>query len=164
MRKYGIQSSILTMLHMWRKNLVTKEQTKKAAEGKLDHPSLLVNLKGSDLKGYVNDDLDDFLSNLQDKKEIKEEFILSFITPKLSNEEMELVEERNKEYLKTYLDGFYGKNPDVIPEEMKKSDSTSKYVRAPCIRRTIPLTLETSQFENRSENEVPQAEKKSNYE
>ena len=152
------------MLHMWRENLVTNEQTKNAAEGKLDHPSLLVNLKGSDLKGYVNDDLDDFLSNLQDKNEIKEEFILSFITPKLSNEEKKLVEERNKEYLKTYLDGFYGKNPDVDPKEMKKSDSTSKYVRAPCIRWTIPLTLETSQFEDGAENEVPQAEKKSNYE
>jgi len=28
MRKYGIQSSILTMLEMWRRNLVTKETVK----------------------------------------------------------------------------------------------------------------------------------------
>ena len=35
MRKYGIQSSILTMLDMWRFNLVTKEKVKKVAEGKL---------------------------------------------------------------------------------------------------------------------------------
>ena len=35
MRKYGIQSSILTILNMGRLNLVTKEKVKKAAEGKL---------------------------------------------------------------------------------------------------------------------------------
>ena len=35
MRKYDIQSSILTMLYMRRWKLVTKEKVKKAAEGKL---------------------------------------------------------------------------------------------------------------------------------
>ena len=35
MKKYGIQSSILTMLLMVRYNLVTKEKVKQAAEGKL---------------------------------------------------------------------------------------------------------------------------------
>ena len=35
MQKYGIQSSIVTMLHMRRNNLITKEKSKLAAEGKL---------------------------------------------------------------------------------------------------------------------------------
>ena len=35
MKKYGIQSSIMTMLYMKRLNLVTKEKVKKAAEEKL---------------------------------------------------------------------------------------------------------------------------------
>ena len=35
MRKYGIQSSILTIVNMYRWKLVTKEKVKKAAKGKL---------------------------------------------------------------------------------------------------------------------------------
>ena len=35
MREYGIQSSILTMLCMERRYLITKEKSKEAAEGKL---------------------------------------------------------------------------------------------------------------------------------
>ena len=35
MREYGIPSSILTTLYMIRRNLITKEKSKEAAEGKL---------------------------------------------------------------------------------------------------------------------------------
>ena len=39
MREYGIQSSILTTLHMNRRYLITKEESKLAAEGKLKEGS-----------------------------------------------------------------------------------------------------------------------------
>ena len=50
--------------------------------------------------------------------------------------------------MKTYLDYFYGLNPDVDVEEMKKSDSKAKYVHGHCWRLTIPLTLETTANED----------------
>ena len=80
MRKYEIQSSILTMLHMLRLNLVTKEKVKKAYEGKLkndDDWNIYV--------GSINDDLEEFFINLRNQKEVEEEEVLSFFTPKLTN-------------------------------------------------------------------------------
>ena len=123
------------MLWMTRHNLVTKEKVKKAAEGKLKN-----NYDWAE--GSINDDLDRFLTNLQNQEEVKHEFVPSFFTPKLTNEELKLVQERNEEHLSTYMDRFYGKNPDVDVEEMTKSDSKSKYVHGRCERVTIPLTLE----------------------
>ena len=47
MRKYGIQSSILTKLWMDRRQLVTKEKVKKAAEGKLKNDEFWGKYEGS---------------------------------------------------------------------------------------------------------------------
>ena len=140
MRKYGIQSSILTMLSMVRRNLVTKETVKKAAEGKLKNDK-----SWEDYEGSINDDLENFFLNLQNKNEIKQEGVLSFFTPKLTNEELRLVQEGNVEHLKTYFLHFDGLNPDVDVEEMNKSDSKSKYVHGHCARWTFPLTLESTE-------------------
>ena len=148
MSKYGIQSSIMTMLMMSRWNLVTKEKVKKAAEGKLKTDS-----DWKDYEGSINDDLERFLINLQNQKKVKEEEVSSFFTPKLTNEELKFVQERNQEHLRTYavhyIDiDYIDRNPDVDVEEMKKSDSKSKYVHGICVRFTIALTLETIQTED----------------
>jgi len=137
MKKIGIQSSILTMLSMSRLNLITKEKAKEASEGKLK------NVEGWKYQNVsINDDLEMFLRNLMNSKEIKEELIQGFFTPKLSKKELKLVEVKNEDHLNTYWDHNNGLNPDVDAEEMKKSDSTSKYVHGYFVRRTIPLTLE----------------------
>ena len=86
MRKYGIQSSLLTMFWIQRLNLVTKEKIKKAAEGKLKNDEEWENYDGS-----INDDLESFLINLQNQKEVKYESVESFFTPKLTNEELKLI-------------------------------------------------------------------------
>ena len=140
------------MLYMNRWKLVTKEKVKKAAEGKLrNDPDWLY------YKESINDDLERFLINLQNQKEVKSENVRSFFTPKLTNEELKLVKEGNKEHLKTYSQyDFRGENPDVDVEEMKKSDSKSKYVHGYCLRWTIPLTLETTE----NEDEVSDAKKR----
>ena len=83
-----------------------------------------------------------FLTNLLNSKEIKEERVESFFTPKLTEEELKLVEAKNEDHLNSYLYHHDGLNPDVDPVEMKKSDSESKYVHGRCWRRTFPLTLE----------------------
>ena len=70
---------------------------------------------------------------------------VSFFTPKLTDEELALVDERNQQHLDTYSKHYDGKNPDVDDDEMKKSDSKSKYVHARCWRLTTQLTLEGDQ-------------------
>ena len=141
MTKYGIQSSILTMLMMERLNLVTKEKVKKAYKGELKNDE-----EWEDFEGSINDDLEKFLINLQNQKEVKYEHVRSFFTPQLTNEELKLVQEGNKKHLETY----WFPNPDVDVEEMKKSDSKSKYVHGRCSRKTIPLTLETTEKKMKS--------------
>ena len=135
MRKYGIQSSILTMLHMYRRNLITKEKSKQAAEGKLKNDPDWKKYKGS-----INDDLDSLVNNLQNSEKTDSEEVLSFFTPKLTKEELELVERDNYEHMKTYI--VY--RPDVDVEKMRKSDSMDKYVHTRCIRSTKYLSLESA--------------------
>jgi len=124
MRKYGIQSSLLTMLNMWRWNLVTKE--------KLTAEKLKNEFGWKDYEGPINDDLERLLNNFQNHKGETyntislmkyEETVDSYFTPKLTEEELELVEKRDTDHLKTYLSHFYGFYPDDEIEEMEKSDS-----------------------------------------
>jgi len=143
MRKFGIQSSIVSHLHMRRVRLVTKEIAKKAAERKV----------WTNYRGSINDDLERFLSNLQNQTEVKEEYVESFFTPKLTSEEMKLVQQGNEEHLRSYQDSFNSKNPDVGFEEMQQSNSKSKYVHGHCWRRSFHLILETNQFEDEVETE-----------
>ena len=127
------------MLGMLRQNLITKEKSKAAYLGKLKNEKAWENEEIS-----FNDDLELFLSNLKNSKEIEFEVVASFFIPKLTNEELKLVESRDPEHLNTYLDHYIGENPDVEDEEMKKSDSKSKFVHGRCIRLTFPLTLESN--------------------
>ena len=136
MEQYGVKFAILTRLTMWRRHLVTKETVKKAYQGKLKN-----DLDWKQYKGSIHDDLETFFNNLQDRKKIIE-VVLSFFTPKLTEEELKLVEKRNEQHLSTYIDYFDGNNPDVDVEEMKKSDSPSKFVKAACWRETTLLPLE----------------------
>ena len=139
------------MMNMLRSNLITKEKVKKAAEGKLKDDEDWKHYKGS-----INDDLERFFINLQDENEIKEEGVSSFFAPKLTNEEMKLIKEGNKEHLTTYLDNrIIGLNPDVDLEEMKKSNSKSKYLHVNVYRWTIPLTLEIIETKDGLYNKAP---------
>ena len=138
MKSNGLQYAILTLLYMSRWNLITKETVKKAYQGKLKNDKVW-----EDYEGSINDDLEKFFASLQDRKNIANEHVFSFFTPKLTEEEMKLVKERNEEHLRTYWGYYvYDENPDVDPEEMKRSDSRSKYLHGSCGRLTIPLTLE----------------------
>ena len=134
MRKYGIQSSILTTINMDRVRLITKEKAKQAAEGDLKNDP-----DWEDYKGSINDDLDSFINNLQNSNETVHKDVWSFSIPKLTNEELKLVKEKNKENMMIYL---YGDGAYVRVEEMKKSDSKDKYVKCICQRKTVYLTQE----------------------
>ena len=151
MRKYGIQSSILTMLVMGRRYLVTQEKVKKVYKGELKNEEMW-----KDNYGSINDDLERFLTNLQNKNEIENEKVSSFFLPKLTNKELKLVQDGNEEHLETYEDfNLHGENPDVDVKEMSESDSKSKYANVSCRRLSIPLTtLETIESEEETRDEL----------
>ena len=147
MKKYGLQSTILTQLRMRRQNLVTKEKSKQAYQGKLKNEPFWRRYKGS-----INDDLESFFENLQEilnLEEIKEERIQSFFLPKLTDEEWELIEKKDREQMKTYEFGLYA---DVKPKEMKKSNSKDKYLHGTCFRVTKVLNLDDNLSETSSES------------
>ena len=147
MRKYGIQSSVLTTLVMRREYLITKEKSKQAAEGKLKNEPDWEYYEGS-----INDDLDSFVNNLHNSEKIDNEYVSSFLLPKLTKEELKLVEQKNNEHMKSYL----FTDPDVDVEEMKKSDSKDKYLHSSCRRITVYLSRESDQ--NSSKNVPPSTE------
>ena len=97
MNKYEIKSSILTILKMWRRNLITKEKVKKAYRGELK------NYKDWEIyEGSISDDLEESIINLQNRNELKnEEEVHSFFLSKLTNKELKLVQEGNEEHLKS---------------------------------------------------------------
>merc|ERR1711917_168520 len=108
-----------------------------AAEGKLKNEPDWVDYEGS-----INDDLDSFINNLQNSNEIRDENVWSFFLPKLTKEELKLVEEKNPEHMMSYFDEL---NADVDVEEMKQSDSKDKYLHSYCRRKTFHLILESNQ-------------------
>ena len=137
MEKYGMQSSILTGLKMSRRNLITKEKSKAAYEGKLKNEDFW-----KDYEGSINDDLESFFNNLHEISsldDITEESVSSFFLPKLTAEELQLVEDKDKGEMLSYLLGDYA---DVDEKEMQESDSTDKYLKAQCERETIILNLD----------------------
>ena len=136
MRKYGIESAVLTIFWIARRYLITKEKTKMAYQGKLK------NDEDWDLEdGSMNDDLESYFEKLQLEKEVEPENVWSFFLPKLTSNELKFVEEKNLEHFVNYAAGT---DADVNIEEMKKSNSKSKYIHCYCHRITIPLKLKSN--------------------
>ena len=141
MKKYGLRYAILTKLSMVRKKLVTKETVKKAYQGKMKHDK-----DWSYYEMSIHDNLEIYFITLQDRNRIKnEESVACFFTPKLTEKELKLFEERNEQHLSTYFEYLLYGNTNVDAEELNKSDSRSKFVKGTCYRETIILKLESNE-------------------
>ena len=92
MKKYGIQSLILTKLYMRRNGLITKEIAKTAYERNLIFDNQWSTMYG----GSINDDLEFFHKNIQTRKPIEPKYLDSFFLPKLTKDELKLVEDKNE--------------------------------------------------------------------
>ena len=146
MKKYDIHASILTILLMQRNYLITKEKQKLAYDGKLKNEREWRHYEGS-----VNDDLESFITKIQNNKELKNEEVQSFFTPKLTNKELKLVDDKDENHLASYFYHRMKWDHDVHADEMKKSNSKDKYLHCYCWRRTSSLNLEN--YLNSSEDE-----------
>ena len=100
MEKYEMQPSILTGLSMLRLNLITKEKSIAAYEEKLKNDDDWEHYEGS-----INDNLESFFHRLQEissLEDINKEYVYNFFLPKLTKEELKLVEEQKKKYMSTF--------------------------------------------------------------
>ena len=100
-------------------------------------------------KDSVNDDLESLFENIRLGKEPRE-WVESYFLPKLTEEELELIERRDTSYLRTF---YHENQADVKEAEMMLSESDSKYVKGESLRRTFVI-------ENLSEESSEPATKK----
>ena len=119
---------MVTSIYLFRECLITKEKMESYCKGEKDE------------KDSVNDDLESLFETIRLGKD-PDEKVETYFLPKLTEEELKLVERRDTSYLKT----LWSPNPDVDETEMMLSESDSKYVRGWGRRRTFVI-------ENSSEN------------
>ena len=121
MKKYKINSVMVTSIRLDRRRLITKEKMESYCNG-----------EDSERKDSVNDDLESLFENIRLDKEL-DEGVPTYFLPKLTGKELELVERRDTSYLQTFSWVDFA---DVHEAEMKLSESDSKYVKVEAYRRT----------------------------
>ena len=139
LEKHDSQSAIITQIYMLRHVLITKEKMEELCLGKSDWG-------GYPLKESVNDDLESVFENFQHGREL-EQFASTYFLPKLTHEELELVENADQDYFQSF---YRRKNPDVKDEKIKLSESNSEYVFGRCLRFTYGVDNPTFQVPNPS--------------
>ena len=92
--------------------------------------------KGEEIEqDSVNDDLESLFENIRLGKE-PDEAVDTYFLPKLTEEELELVERKDASFLKTFIKSS---NPDVNETDMMLSESDSKYIYHWSWRKTFVI-------------------------
>ena len=148
MKKHKIKSVMVTFICLRRWKVITKEEMESYCKGEEDR------------KDSVNDDLESLFQNIRLGKELDER-VDTYFLPKLTEEELELVERKNYSYFQSFIDN----SPDVDENEMMLSESNSKYVYGVSSRKTFviensyQISPETSS-ETSSENLIENSSEK----
>ena len=135
MQKHTIETLMMTGYDLGKIRLITKEAMEDLSDGKKRWT-----------KNSVNDDLELLFEDLQLGKESAKGIFLTYWSPKLTKEELKLVEEKNPDY----FDTFNSLYPDVEEAEMKLSESDSKYVEGVGRRETFIMENQVSDDFNTS--------------
>ena len=115
---------MVTIISLERWKLITKEAMEDYCKGEEAE------------KVSVNDDLESFFEDLRLGKEPPHQSVFTYFLPKLTEEEMELVERKDRSYFETFL---YVEEADVKEAEMKLSESDLKFVQGFGCRRTFTI-------------------------
>ena len=127
---------MITRMHMCRHFLITQEKMEEICKRK------------GLLKESVNDDIEALFADLQLGKKPKARSG-SYFLPKLTQEEKELAEKKDLNYLET----FSSLNPNIDHDEMRSSESKSMYVREWCTRDTT--IVKNPMFQDQDVRNVP---------
>ena len=126
---------MVTNIYLRREKLITKETMETICKKGVKGNELFLPKKDS-----VNDDLESFFENIRLGKELDEE-VSTYFLPKLTKEELKLVERRSYSYLVTFTaqSPYSFTDVDVDETEMMLSESDSKYINAGSERRTFVI-------------------------
>ena len=111
------------MIFIRRHRIITKERMENYCKGNENDTE------------SVNDDLETLVQDLQLGSKLNQE-VWTYFLPKLTEDELKLVEQRDFNYFDTCSTGYLA---DVDEAEMKASESNSKFVYAYGIRRTFRI-------------------------
>ena len=148
-----LESVMVTTIYMYRDLLISKENMEYICKGKAyrkddhryeDEYDIEYGRHVGDTSRYkesVGDDLELYFNDLQLGRE-PTSWNWTYFLPELTQDELKLVEEKNKDYFQTFV---WSMNPDVEEDEMKSSTSNSKYVSGYCRRRTFKIENPKSQ-------------------
>ena len=131
MRRYGIRSGILTILNFRRSKLETKEAVKQIHLKSRKEQLKKENGKNVRIDRIISEDLDLFYTSLPKvrisiypESQPKEELVDIFSTNKLTEEELVLLESRNKDYLDTF-DYYESDKSSLFTRDMEKIEKSS---------------------------------------
>ena len=133
MKKNQLQSIMVTALYMERSNLISKEKMKQYCQ------------RGIYRRESINDDLERLFEDLQTGK-LPCFRVDSYFLPELTEVEMALVEKYDQNFRQTFRRGFLGVEKSLLSaaldkNEMKMTDSESKFVLTKCERLTYRIVL-----------------------
>ena len=156
MKIHKIRNILVTKLQFERQHLITKEFMDLISKGEYFH----VQIGGAHFTNKsVFDDLESFYKNVKFRnfqKACTNRYghaysVHSYCLPKLTDEELKLMEMKDNDYLKTFqntyrisifdTDGRNYDTPDVDEREMKLSESKSKFVLTECHRWTFIIKM-----------------------
>ena len=121
--KYKIKKVMVTIINMWRDRLITKEKMENYCKGK------------EVVKISVNDDLETLFEDIQLGKK-PDEFIEPYFLPKLTEHELELVEQKDEAFMKTL---YVEMEAHAHGCEISAFKSDSKYVHGWGHRKTFTI-------------------------
>ena len=128
MKQYNIKSVNVTIINKIRYRIITKEATENYLKGKKNE------------KDSFNDDLETLFEHLRLGKKLEDKEVNTYFSPKLTEEELDLVERKDSNYMQT----FYDRDPDVRGNEMLFSESDSKFIQGIGYRTTFKLEISSS--------------------
>ena len=111
---------MVTSMSMSRFRLITKEKRDELYLGRKEM-----------YKGSINDSIETLLGNIRLGNQPNEILNLYF-TPRLTDEEMQLIDRKDPDYLQTFTSSY----PDVNEASMKNSESDYKFCETMCTRKT----------------------------
>ena len=125
MKKYNINSAMISILKSWRNNLATKEEVEDHCKGKYE------------AKNSIHDDLDSFFERLCLGEE-PNETARTYFFPKLSEKETKLFEAEDLDFLLSWQDDeSYEKEIFHSLETNTDYDKSLEYIRGICTRQTF---------------------------
>lgn len=132
-KKYQLKSCLFTLISMFKSHLVPKNVMEDYYKGSLKDENLSLTIEN--YRESVHDNLDTFFEQIKLGNNV--ESVLPTLGmcwfPKLTEDELVLVENKNEDYSRTFAD-FLGIYQNIDEHKTKNSESESKFAFCMCFR------------------------------